>query len=128
MKLQTDALPVENHQYVVTAYGDAAGQAYLDVNRVRYQHGLLLLPTQLEPWDVTSLSALTEDSLNFFLEHELEVVLLGTGARQQLPHQRLMHKLAAKRIGVEVMDTRAACRTYNILLSEGRQVAAALIL
>jgi uncharacterized protein len=56
------------------------------------------------------------------------VVLLGTGQRQRFPHPGLTHTLAATRIGFEVMDTAAACRTYNILMAEGRRVAAALLL
>lgn len=56
-----------------------------------------------------------------------EVVLLGTGARQQFPDPVLLGILHAQRIGVEVMDTAAACRTFNVLVTEGRPVAAALI-
>jgi uncharacterized protein len=57
-----------------------------------------------------------------------EIVLLGTGARQRFPHPRLYRVLTAERIGVEVMDSAAAARTYNIIAAEGRRVAAALIL
>ena len=56
-----------------------------------------------------------------------EVVLLGTGSRQRFPHPRLSRPLADARIGLEVMSTAAACRTYNILMAEGRKVAAALL-
>ena len=56
-----------------------------------------------------------------------EVVLLGTGARQRFAHPRLYASLSAARIGLEMMDTGAACRTYNILMAEGRKVLAALI-
>jgi uncharacterized protein len=57
-----------------------------------------------------------------------EIVILGTGARQHFPPPRMTHPLLSRGIGVEVMDTAAACRTYNILMSEGRQVAAALLM
>ena len=56
-----------------------------------------------------------------------EVVLLGTGRVQRFPHPRLTTALSSRRIGIEAMDTGAACRTYNILMSEGRKVLAALI-
>ena len=56
-----------------------------------------------------------------------EIVLLGTGATQRFPHPRLTGPLFNARVGLEVMDTRAACRTYNILVAEGRNVVAALI-
>jgi uncharacterized protein len=62
------------------------------------------------------------------LAHRPEIVLLGTGATQRFPHPRLSAPLAAARVGFEVMDTRAACRTYNILLGEGRRVVAAVLL
>ncbi len=56
------------------------------------------------------------------------VVLLGTGARQVFPDRSALAPLHAARVGFEVMDTRAACRTFNVLVAEGREVAAALIL
>jgi uncharacterized protein len=56
------------------------------------------------------------------------VALLGTGSRQRFPHPRLSRALSEARIGLEVMTTAAACRTYNILMAEGRKVAAALLL
>ncbi len=62
-----------------------------------------------------------------FLGLDLEILLLGTGPKQRFPHPRLTAALAAKRIGVEVMDLQAACRTYNILMAEERRVAAALL-
>jgi len=57
-----------------------------------------------------------------------EVVVFGSGARLRFPHPRLLAKLSQQRIGVETMDFGAACRTYNILMSEGRRVAAALLI
>jgi uncharacterized protein len=54
-------------------------------------------------------------------------VLIGTGTRQRFPHPRLTRRLTDIRIGVEVMDTAAACRTYNILMSEGRRVVAVFL-
>jgi uncharacterized protein len=62
------------------------------------------------------------------LEFMPEIVLLGTGGTLRFPHPRLTEALIRAQIGVEVMDTPAACRTYNILASEGRKVAAALLL
>ncbi len=56
------------------------------------------------------------------------MVILGTGARQRFIHPRLIAALTARRVGVETMDNQAACRTYNILMAEGRRVALALIL
>ncbi len=57
-----------------------------------------------------------------------EVVIFGSGARLRFPHPALLRPLIERRIGVETMDTAAACRTYNVLVSEGRRVVAALLL
>ena len=70
--------------------------------------------------------ALTARDFAQLLSHRPEIVLLGTGATQRLPHPRLLAALHEARVGVEAMDTRAACRTFNILVAEGRRVAAAL--
>jgi uncharacterized protein len=59
---------------------------------------------------------------------EPEIVLLGTGGRQRFPRPSLLRSLLARGVGVEIMDTAAACRTYNIIMLEGRRVAAALLL
>jgi uncharacterized protein len=77
------------------------------------------------PPDVTSLSIADFEAL---LALRPEVVLLGTGARQRLPAPALYADFAARGIGLEVMDNHAACRTYNVLLGEFRDVALALIL
>jgi uncharacterized protein len=72
--------------------------------------------------------ALTDADFERLLQTSPEIVLLGTGATQRFPHPRLTAPLHRAQVGVEVMDTRAACRTYNILVAEGRNVAAALII
>jgi uncharacterized protein len=137
LKLESDALPYHEQHHVITAYGNAGetddagqpgAQPYIEINRQRHTQSVLLLPTQLEAWPLKELSELDETSLNFFLNKGLEVVLLGTGPLQRFPHPRLLRHLAAAQLGVEVMSTPAACRTYNILLSEGRKVGAALLL
>jgi uncharacterized protein len=77
---------------------------------------------------VSGAEAIDEPALDFLADLALEIVLIGTGARMHLVHPRHYHRLAQARIGVEAMDTFAACRTYNILLAEGRKVAAALVI
>jgi uncharacterized protein len=79
-------------------------------------------------WPPRSIADLTEAHLAAVLALEPQVVLLGTGARQRFPEARILAAAAGAGIGVEVMDTAAACRTYNVLLAEERRVAAALIL
>src|SRR5258708_4871385 len=99
------------------------------VNARRYERSLVVLPGQLiENWGVADVDALAGDHISFLAGLNLEILLLGTGGELRFPSPRLLQPLALAGIGVEVMDTRAACRTYNVLLAEGRNVAAALIL
>jgi uncharacterized protein len=87
----------------------------------------VLTPERVEPWPTASFEALAEADFERLRALDPEVVLLGTGARQRFPHPRLARPLAEARIGLEVMNTPAACRTYNILMAEGRKVVAALL-
>jgi uncharacterized protein len=82
----------------------------------------------IDGWRPASPDALTIGDFGELLDLEPEVVLLGTGDRQRLPSPALYAEFAARGIGLEVMDNRAACRTYNVLLSELREVAVALML
>lgn len=102
---------------------------YVAVNGVRHQNSLIVLPGQLiTDWQPTAPDAMTADHFSALAGLELEILLLGTGPRLRFPSPRLIHALAQQGIGLETMDTFAACRTYNILAGEGRKVAAALIL
>jgi uncharacterized protein len=98
------------------------------VNGVCHAASLLVTPLALiADWPVTSAQRLTSAHLSAVLELKPEVVLLGTGAQLHFPEAEVMRPLIDAGIGFEVMDTGAACRTYNILMAEGRQVLAALI-
>ncbi len=78
-------------------------------------------------WPVDSFEALDEASFDAVLALAPELVILGSGSRLRFPKPGLLRALMARRIGFETMDTPAACRTYNVLLAEGRSVVAALI-
>jgi uncharacterized protein len=84
--------------------------------------------TLVEPWRPRRVDELAADDLEAIVTLAPEVLLLGTGARQVFPAATVLAPLHRARIGFEVMDTGAACRTYNLLLAEDRRVAAALIL
>lgn len=121
MKLQADR-PIG--QNIVTAYG--AG--YIAVNGVRHTVSLLLMPQRLETdWAVGGFAALTEADFERLAQLGCEVLLLGTGSRQRFPRPSLLRPLMTAKIGVEVMDSGAAARTYNVLTAEGRNVAAFLL-
>jgi len=104
------------------------GEGYVMVNRQRYERNLVVLHDRiLTEWQPAGFDEL--DAADFALLAELkpEIVLLGTGARLRFPQPELTRALIEARIGLEVMDIRAACRTYNILAAEERKVAAALL-
>ncbi len=121
MKLHADALTSLN---TVTAYGPG----FIEINQVRHFGNLILVPDQaVAAWSAVSFEALRAEDFDALLELRPEVVLFGTGARQRFPHPKLTRNLTAQRIGVEAMDTQAACRTYNILMNEGRRVVAVFL-
>jgi uncharacterized protein len=108
-----------------TGYGDG----YVAVNGARHSASLVVSGDRLiTDWPAASLEALTADHLAAIVELKPEIVLLGSGSTFRFPEPALLAPLYKAGIGVEVMDTPAACRTYNILLGEGRNVIAALII
>ncbi len=122
MKLHSS--PTQQYQ-TVTGYDDGA----VEINAKRYDASLTVLPERPpQPWDVDSFEDLTTSHFEAIEAEAPDVVILGTGARQRFIHPRLVAALTARRIGVECMDNKAACRTYNILMGEGRKVTLALIL
>lgn len=106
----------------------AYGEGYVAVNHDRHEGNLILLPDQIiAAWSSSSAETLNESDITTLCALPCEILLLGTGQRLRFPSARLLKPLATARIGVEVMDMQAACRTYNILAAEGRKVAAALL-
>ena len=110
-------------RHTITGYGDG----YVVVNGARHEENLIVLPDRMLAWKVAGFDALVESDFSILTGLDLEIVLLGTGARQRFPHRRLTRALVDARIGLEAMDLHAACRTYNILMAEERRVAAALL-
>jgi uncharacterized protein len=80
------------------------------------------------PWAARDFASLRQADFDVLLPLKPEIVLFGSGAKLRFPSAGLMRELIARRIGVESMDTAAACRTYNVLVSEGRSVVAALLI
>jgi len=121
MKLQS-AAPIS--LLAITAY-DAAG---ISVGGRKLSRSFILTPQRLiEDWPPVSLDALCAADLEILMTLGHPIVLLGTGLRQRFPPPALLQPLIERRIGVEVMDSFSACRTYNILIAEGREVIAAII-
>jgi uncharacterized protein len=107
----------------VTGYGPG----YIEINGARHSGSLILAASSVQRWGVAALELLRPEDFDPVLSLEPEVVLLGTGLRHRFPAARLSAHLAQAGVALEVMDTRAACRTYNILVSDGRRVAGAFL-
>ena len=107
----------------------AYGPGWIMVNDQKITDSVLVMREQLVThWPPKDFAALAEAHFEQILVQRPEIVLLGTGARQRFPHPRLSRALLEAGVGMEVMDTSAACRTYNIVMAEGRDVLAALLM
>lgn len=99
------------------------------VNQDVHTTSLIVTPEHIvTDWRPRTFSDLVPDDFDAIRALEPEVVLLGTGTRVVFPEPALIRSLMTARIGFETMDTGAACRTYNVLMAEGRRVAAALLI
>lgn len=121
MKLHTDPTP---GSYRITAYGPG----YLTINDEHVAGSIIITAERLIiDWPAQVFNDLDETNLNAVLPLNPEIVLIGTGNRQQFPQASALASLLSEGIGIEIMDTAAACRTFNILMSERRNVAAMLL-
>lgn len=107
----------------INGYGDG----YVIVNQARHAMSAIVLPERVIAWPTRRFEDLTLADFEMLAQLRREIVLLGTGARLRFPRPELARPLIDARIGFEVMDAPAACRTYNFLMDESRQVAAALL-
>jgi uncharacterized protein len=113
------------HYQTVTGYDDHG----VEINAQPFTFSLIVLPeTEPTAWPVANFEALTVEHFAQIDATKPDVVILGTGKKQRFVHPKLTSILTSRRIGIECMDNQAACRTYNILMAEGRKVAMALII
>ncbi len=121
MKLHLD----KSDQYNTIARYDAR---HVMIGPNRYEGSVIVTPQRIETdWHAGDFAALDEAAFARLADLGCEIVILGTGQRQRFPHPRLLRPLIAAGIGIEAMDLGSACRTYNILVAEHRNVAAALL-
>ncbi|WP_374243476.1 Mth938-like domain-containing protein [Zoogloea sp.] len=121
MKLHLD----KSDQYFTIARYDAN---HVTIGADRHESNLIVMPERLDAgWHAGSFDTLDEAAFAHLAGLGCEIVILGTGMRQRFPPPKLMKPLFDARIGLEVMDLGSACRTYNILVAEHRNVAAALL-
>jgi uncharacterized protein len=118
--------------HLATASGNIVtglGPGWVRIGATEYRENLVLTPVTISTgFAPAGFDGLEDADFERLLAHKPEVVLFGTGPTIRFPHPRLTRALTDARIGLEVMDTPAACRTFNILAAEGRSVVAALLL
>ncbi len=106
---------------------DSYGPGRFQVSLQQYTSSILVTESWTRPWPVQGFGNITLESLAPVLATEAEVLLIGAGERMQLLPPSLRQTLREAGIAVDIMDTGAACRTYNLLLGDGRRVAGALL-
>lgn len=125
MKLQPDHLDVQS----ILGYGP--GWIGLGRNGIaeKIEHSIVIgSGGEKFDWNCTRFEQLTAEHFALLAETKPELVIFGSGSRLRFPPPAFLRLLMAQRIGLETMDTLAACRTYNILAGEGRRVVAALLI
>jgi uncharacterized protein len=119
-------LAQENPDFVYVLRG--ASTAGVLVNQETLTRSFLLSPHSLVPdWRPASVEELQAQDMQAVLAMEPSLVLLGTGARQRFPAAEVLAAVLTRGIGIEVMDSAAAARTFNVLATEGRRVVAAFL-
>ena len=119
------ALDDMGDRQLITGYGPGR----IRVGATEFTRSLAVTPNRVIPgWGPEQAADLSGADFDDLITLAPEILVLGTGPRQSFPDPALYYRVIERQIGIEVMDTAAACRTYNILLGEGRQVVAALIM
>ena len=121
MKLQPDRSDVQS----ISGYGPG----WVGVNGLKIAHSVIFSSKgERIEWPASRFEDLSHAHFEQLAQLDCEVLIFGSGSRIRFPQAAWLQPLIARRIGIETMDTAAACRTYNILAQEGRSVAAALLL
>jgi uncharacterized protein len=107
-----------------SAYGDG----WVEINGARHTHSLILTPDSAPRSWVREFSLLSAADFSSLLDWRPELVVFGSGRSFRFPHPSLTRALVDARVGLEVMDTHAACRTFAVLAGEGRRVLAAILI
>lgn len=112
------------HQFI-----RSVGSAGVQLAEHLLQDSFILTPEQVYPhWPITHVDQLDEAAIDHLLQLKPELVVLGTGAKQVFPPAALLGRFLQQGVGIEIMNTDAACRTFNICVMENRRIVAALIL
>lgn len=101
----------------------------IGINGLSHSKSLVISPMELLPdWEPATYSELNAQHLDALYAMNPEIIILGTGQKQIFPPAEILRRLANEQIGFEIMDTQAACRTFNILMAEDRTVVAGMFL
>ena len=123
MKIDFDPMPVD--QYHIHSYQNGV----ITINKEQYKNSLIVSPTKLiADWPPGCFSDLAAQHIQQIISLQPEIIILGTGSQLHFPNPDLIEDIFKYDIGFEVMDTGAACRCYNLLVSEARSVAAGLLM
>lgn len=98
------------------------------INKQRYENSVIVRPHALQAWEPKRIDELKTEHFDAVFSPKVDIVLLGTGAKLIVPATSLLRKLYEAGIGVEFMDSKAACRTYTVLAAESRNVAACILI
>ena len=112
-------------RYKISGYDNAS----IGINGLPHDFALVLSPMELiTDWSPKTYADLRAEHLDPFYLLNAEIILLGTGQKQIFPPPEILRRFAQEQVGFEIMDTQAACRTFNILMAEGRNVVAGLFI
>jgi uncharacterized protein len=118
-------LDSSNSRYLIRSYEPGS----LRVNEEIYTQSVIVTPEHLiHPWAPQNFHSLLVEHLAELMVSSPQIILIGTGAKWQKISPEWLMIFYQQQIGVEIMDTRAACRTFNVLAAEGRKVAAGLLI
>ena len=121
------SLTLDENQAIYQIQAYQPGQIQIN-DRILYNSVIITSAKLIENWQPQHISALNHSHLETIIQLRPTILLLGTGSYLQFPPVEIYGDLINHKIGVEIMDTRAACRTYNALTAENRNVIAALII
>lgn len=119
-----DITPLINDaKKIINSYGDGN----FTITGEKFSGNIIITQDNVYKWDVTNINNIDKDSFSPIIEQNIELLLIGTGEKHIHISNKIRMELKAEGFNIEVMQTSAACRTYNVLLAEGRSVAVALI-
>lgn len=122
-------MKIESDNITKTGYISYYDQGSIQIGTERFLYSIIVTPsTIIRNWPPQTFTDITLDHLQQILKIKPELILIGTGKKQCFPANALMSEITKLNIGIEFMETGAACRSYNILLQEGRNIAAALLM